>query len=193
LKSGIETVISSVLSNSIIKALGNSPSGLGVYYGKQGSAVQNANRIFKLAKNVSLAYGLKKDEELVLLTSCLFSTLPCIDCYAMNECAPEETKSGRLLGFKSLMQMRLFGAWKTLKTAPNREWLLRILHVLGCDESSLKPCTKEAIIFAKIRQIDTLISESFDYIEREECWEDGFSTFDVKNGRRYYVIPIAGE
>lgn len=187
LESGIEDVLEGVFSSSMLKALKKVPSSIGVFYGKAGSAIQNTNRLFRLANSVVDTYGLKEDEKLVLLACCLLSRVPCVDCYTINDCAPEETKTAKLINFRTLMQMRMFEAWKALKTAPNREWLFRIMHVLGCSESDLKPCTKEAIIFSKIQEIDNQISESFDYIEREECWENGFSTYDVKNGRRYYV------
>lgn len=187
LQSGLEDVLDSVFTASILKTLKKVPSSLGVFYGKAGSAIQNANRLYRLAVSISDTYGLKEDENLILLTSCLLSKVPCVDCYTINDCAPEETKTAKLINFRTLMQMRMFEAWKSLKSSPNREWLFRIMHVLGCSESDLKPCTKEAIIFARIQEIDNQISESFDYIEREECWENGFSTFDVKNGRRYYV------
>jgi len=187
LESGIEDVLSGVFSEAILRALKRSPSSLGVFYGKSGSAIQNSNRLYKIASSLVETYGLKDDEKLVLLSSCLLSRVPCVDCYVMQDCAPEETKTARLINFRTLMQMRMFEAWKGLKSSPNREWLFRIMHVLGCSENDLKPCTREAIVFSKILEIDNAISESFDYIEREECWENGFTTYDVKNGRRYYV------
>lgn len=192
-KAPIGAILKGVFKDAVKKAFFNAPSSTGAYYGKVGGALENTVNIVKLVLNMCQVYNLKEDERLIALAGALLSRVSCVETYTMAECVAEETKTGALIGLKSLTMLRFLDTWKELgKGSQDREWFVRLLHVVSSDENSTtKPSTKEAIILKKAIEMDLQMSEMFDYIEREENWQDGFSTFDTANKRRYYQTPEA--
>lgn len=189
LNSPIGKIVSGVFSPSVKKAFYDAPSSTLAYYGKVGGALENTVNICKVTEKFAEVYRLTNAERLVLMAGALMSRVSCIETYEMSECAAEETKTGSLIGLKNLTVLRFLDVWKNIdKSKEDREWFLRLLHVISSDENSTtKPATKEAILLKNAVEMDIKMSEMLDYINREEHWEKGFSSFDSINKRRYYV------
>ena len=196
--SPVREILEIVLSPAVKAEFLKVPSSLGVFYGKVGGALENTMNVYQICLTLGKVYGLSEDENLVLRTAALLSLVPSIESYKMNNCAAEITKTGLLLGNRTLGILRTFEAWKTyrdsdsVKKASDKEWFLRILHAMNSAEATDSiPATKEAILLNMAKQLDSRTVEMLDYIGREECFENGFTTYDCLNKRKYYVSSKA--
>lgn len=188
----IRGIFASVLTDAVKAELFKAPSNTGVFYGKVGGALENTVNLFWTCDSLSSIYKFSKDERLVLLTSAILSRIAAIEAFKMNDCAAEVTKSGALLGIRTIGLLRIFEAWKAYrdntKKASDKEWFLRILHAMNsADGTDNIPSSKEAIVLQMAIQMDAKMVEMFDYIAREENFENGFTTYDAVNKRKYYV------
>ena len=192
LKAPIGGILDSVFTASVKAEFYKAPSNAGVYYGKVGGALENTVNIFKICETLAETYKLSNDEKAVLRTAVLLSRVPSIEVYKMADCATEVTKSGALLGMRSMGILRIFETWKLYrdgtKNPSDKEWFLRILHAMNAQEGTENiPLTKEAVVLQMAIQMDARMVEMFDYINREESFENGFTSYDPSSKRKYYV------
>lgn len=181
----LESVFTAEFKAKFFKA----PSNTGTYYGKVGGALENTINLCIGAMKMADIYKFNPAEQAVLITSALLSRIGCIDAYKMEECNVEQTLNGALVGVQNLSSIVLFDAWKKIeKTTEDKPWFLKVYHaVTSLEGTETVPSTKEAILLKSMIGIDSKIVEMFDYIDRDEHIEEGFTTFDVTNKRRYYV------
>jgi 23S rRNA maturation-related 3'-5' exoribonuclease YhaM len=189
LSSPIGNLLLKVFDKDVLKLFFAAPASVSVFYGKIGGALENTLHLLSLCDRAAEVYGLSVKETLVLRAAALTSRLSCIESYEMKDCAAQESKSGTLIGMQGLLSLRLLDAWKKLdiKGKAEREWFLRLLHCVSSNEKTLKPCTKEAIIFNTMSWLDGKTVEMFNYVNTAEQIQDGFSSYDTVNHRRYYV------
>jgi 3'-5' exoribonuclease len=163
------------------------------HYGREGGLLANTVRVTDSAFAVADQYHLTTQEKAILLAAGFLHRLGAMDAFNFEDCMPQETTRGILVGVDNLTMGRLATSTRRTVVAANKagktidkDVMIRIMHCIASYGEVVQPMTKEALVLASAARSDREIVEAVEFIENDPNETEEFTAFDPNLGRRYF-------
>jgi len=171
----------------------SAPGSNSPHYGREGGLLANTIRVTDSAFAVSDQYKLTIQEKAIMLAAGFLHRLGAMDAYTFEDCMPQETTRGILVGADNLTMTRLAASIRRMVTTAQSEGksvdqdvMVRVMHCISSYNEVIQPMTKEALVLSSAARSDREIVEAVEFIENDLNETEQFTAFDPNLGRRYF-------
>jgi len=159
------------------------------HYGVEGGLLAHTVKVLRIAERLGILYDLCPDDTSILLTAALLHRVGAVRAFDFVDCAPVETKHGKLLGVEYLSGESVAEAIRKARGSNGfcGETALRILHAVNaCTKRYIKPMTLEAILLSEAYYTDLSMVGAMDFMENDQNTDEEFTAYDPVQKRQYY-------